>query len=122
MPRIARVVIPGMPHHAIQRASVVSLAERATAAAHRGLREEGLLSPIEMPWPVDDWSAYLRQEDEEEVAALRLRTRTGRPSGPVEFVRRLEKKLRRPLLPRKRGPKPRHTNRRTRPTKTPKKR
>ncbi|HUU58573.1 MAG TPA: transposase, partial [Phycisphaerae bacterium] len=95
------------------RAQLVARAESwpwSSAAAHCGLREDPLLSPIEMPWGADDWSAYLREEDEEELVALRQRTRTGRPWGPVEFVKRLESTLGRSLRPRKRGPKPKRTN------------
>ncbi|HUU22719.1 MAG TPA: hypothetical protein VM389_09310 [Phycisphaerae bacterium] len=91
------------------RAGLVRRAERwawSSAAAQCRQRNDPLLAPIEMPWPVDDWSAYLQDEDAEETGALRLRTRTGRPWGPVEFVRRLESKLGRSLLPGKRGPKP----------------
>ena len=91
------------------RAGLVRRAERwawSSAAAHCRQRNDPLLAPIEMPWPVEDWSAYLQDEDAEETAALRLRTRTGRPWGPVEFVKRLESKLGRRLLPGKRGPKP----------------
>ena len=91
------------------RAGLLRRAERwkwSSAAAHCGLRDDPLLSPIEMPWPRADWAAYLREDDEAEVAALAQRTRTGRPWGPVSFLKRLEKKLGLPILPRKRGRKP----------------
>ena len=71
------------------------------------------LSKIQMPWPVPDWSAYLRGEAEEDVAAIRLRTRTGRPWGSVSFIKQFESQLGRILRPRKPGPKPRKTRRKT---------
>ena len=78
----------------------------SSAAAHCGRRADELLSPIEMPWPVPDWAAYLRDETAEQLAELRLRTRTGRPCGTPAFLAGLEKRLNRLLRPRKRGPKP----------------
>ena len=59
-----------------------------------------------MPWPVADWSAYLRSEDDGAVAAIRRQTMTGRPCGSRPFVEHLESALGRRLRPRKRGPKP----------------
>ena len=149
MPRIARVVIAGLPHQAYSswlnrrqgesgrlwqgrffscvlddahlwaavryvernpvRAGLVRRAEDwrwSSAASHCGLREDDVLSPVAMPWPVADWSAYLREEHEEDVARLRQQTRTGRPCGGDPFVRDLERTLGRPLLRQKPGPKP----------------
>ena len=52
------------------------------------------------------WAEWLaRGLAEEEIEAIRQATRTGRPLGDAAFVRRLEKKLARPLAPQKRGPK-----------------
>ncbi|MGH7336095.1 MAG: transposase [Myxococcota bacterium] len=42
-----------------------------------------------------------------EFEELRRCSRTGRPLGPNAFVRELEKRVGRPLLPQRRGPKPR---------------
>jgi len=91
------------------RAGLVTRAEDwpwSSAAAHCGRREDPLLSPIEMPWPVPDWSAYLRDEDEAETTAIRRQTCTGRPWGGDGFIKTLESSLGRILHPRKRGPKP----------------
>ncbi len=95
------------------RAGLVSRAEEwpwSSAAAHCGLGGDALLSEIHMPWPVPEWSAYLRDEAEDEAAeavtAIRERTRTGRPCGSASFVKQLESLLGRVLRPRKRGPKP----------------
>jgi len=107
MPRIARVVIPGMPHHVTQRAC-------------RELRRTGNRR-ADVFFCDSDRRRYLTllAEDGEETAALRLRTRTPRPWGPVEFVKRLESKLGRTLLPGKRGPKP---GKKRRPSPAPKER
>ena len=98
------------------RAGMVSRAEHwpwSSAAAHCGLRGDALLSKIQMPWPVPDWSGYLRDESEEDVAAIRGRTRTGRPCGSDSFVKQLEPLLGRILRPRKRGPKPKEKREKT---------
>jgi len=91
------------------RAGIVKRAEDwawSSARAHCGVRADALLSPLEMPWPVPDWSAYLRDEDESQVVRIRRQTATGRPCGSPTFVQRLESTLGRILRPRKRGPKP----------------
>ena len=92
------------------RAGIVTRAEEypwSSAAGHCGLRTDTLLSDVEMPWPVEDWSAFLRDEDEESVATtIRRNTTTGRPCGSTGFVKHLESLLARILHLRKRGPKP----------------
>ena len=96
------------------RAGLVARAEDwpwSSAAAHCGLRRDAILSQVEMPWPVPDWSAYLRDEDEAAVEAIRRQTRTGRPCGSTGFVEHLESLLGRVLRPRKRGPKPKKKRR-----------
>lgn len=90
------------------RAGLVERAEDwpwSSAAAHCGLRDDPLLSPVQMPWPVPDWSEYLQDENEADVTAIRLKTRTGRPFGGKQFLEKLESTLGRILLPQKRGPK-----------------
>jgi len=77
----------------------------SSAAAHCGWRTDALLSPVEMPWPVPDWSAYLREEEEVDVTEIRDRTAAGKPCGSHSFVEQLESALGRILQPRKRGPK-----------------
>jgi len=91
------------------RAGLVERAEDwawSSAAGHCGLRADPLLSKIRMPWPVPDWRAYLRDESAEEIKAIRMQTRTGRPCGSAGFVEHLESLLGRVLRPRKRGRKP----------------
>ena len=81
----------------------------SSAAAHCGLRSDGLLSgDLEQAAHVGDWQAFLSEEDDAEVQLLRRRTRTGRPCGGEVFVKGLEALLSRPLLPRKPGRKPKN--------------
>ena len=93
------------------RAGIVRRAEDwpwSSAEAHtRGTRNPVLTEPS---WLArDEVSEYRRyvaatgMEDE-----IRRATRTGRPLGPTEFVTRLEKRLKRPLLARRVG-RPRKT-------------
>ena len=92
------------------RARLVTRAEDwpwSSAAAHCGLCHAPILSQIQMPWPVGDWAAYLRQEDDTQVKMIRQRTRTGRPCGSQSFVKGLESLLGRALAAGKRGPRPR---------------
>ncbi|OQB75997.1 MAG: Transposase IS200 like protein [Planctomycetes bacterium ADurb.Bin126] len=91
------------------RAGLVARAEDwpwSSAAAHCGRRTDPLLSPIQMPWPVADWTDYLRTEDEKMVEAIRRQTMTGRPSGGDGFIAQLEGLLGRILHRQKPGPKP----------------
>ena len=55
---------------------------------------------------VPDWAAFLRGGlNREEYEAIRAGERTGRPLGSSAFVKGLERRLKRPLAPQKRGPK-----------------
>ena len=78
------------------RARIVTKAERypwSSAAVHCALRADDLVSGFPGGLaPVDDWSAWLAERDDaEEVRLLRSATRTGRPLGDADFVRKLEK-------------------------------
>jgi len=77
----------------------------SSAAAHCGRRKDTLVEGnLEVRAVVDDWSAWLREEDDEAmVETLRRRTRTGRPAGDSVFVARLEALCQRVLSPRKAG-------------------
>ena len=88
------------------RSGLVAGAEEwpwSSAAAHCGGPADALLSAVEMPWPLPDWSAYLQSDSPKESAAIRRQTTTGRPCGSPPFVKRLESTLGRLLTPRKRG-------------------
>ncbi len=91
------------------RAGLIARAEDwpwSSAAAHCGRRADPLLSPIQMPWPVADWTDYLRTEDEKMVEAIRRQTMTGRASGGDGFIAQLEGLLGRILHRQKPGPRP----------------
>ena len=78
----------------------------SSAAAHCGRRDDPLLSPADMPWPVADWPAYLADEEDGEVATIRRQTTTGRPCGSRAFIEQLESVLSRRLALQKPGRKP----------------
>ena len=89
------------------------LAERAedwpwsSAATHLGLRdgEDPLVNPATLLARVEDFADLLLVADPPALLETHRRhERTGRPLGSKPFVRRLEKRLGRPLLPRKPGP------------------
>ena len=85
----------------------------SSARRHAGLAErDPLLSADDpFPGPVSDWAAWLAEGlDEASCTALRRATYTGRPCASPQFVTGLEVRLGRPLLPRKRGRKPRPSN------------
>ena len=58
-------------------------------------------SPIREMAP--DWTHLLQQEDDQELAAIRRHVRTGRPWGTERWVKGLERRVGRALLPRKSG-------------------
>ncbi len=82
----------------------------SSAKAHLGGRDDALVSVRPMLEIVPDWAGHLGAPlDTEAYEAIRAGERTGRPLGPERFVAGLERKLKRALAPRKRGPKPRQT-------------
>ena len=79
----------------------------SSAAGHCRLRNDPIIAEgLPQPRWMSDWSSWLAGEDAEQVAEIRVRTRTGRPWGPGEFIRKLEALLDRSLTPKKRGRKP----------------
>ena len=92
------------------RAGMVRQAEDyrwSSAAAHCGLKDDPLLSPdLPLIPHISDWHSWLAEEESKKsLEFIRESTRTGRPCATDEFIRMLEIKLGRPLLPRKPGPK-----------------
>jgi putative transposase len=80
----------------------------SSAAAHVRKRDDVLVNVKPMLGRVADWREYLSTEaDSTDAEFLRRHMRTGRPLGSPEFVESLEARVRRALVPRKRGPKPR---------------
>ncbi|HUU93598.1 MAG TPA: transposase [Phycisphaerae bacterium] len=72
----------------------------SSAAAHVAGKDDGLVRVQPLLDLVTDWRRFVVTEaDEAEVQAIRLHGRTGRPLGDLAFVLRLEKRLRRRLLP-----------------------
>ena len=89
------------------RAGLVSLAEEyqwSSARAHVFGFKDPVLSPMPKLSYINDWSAYLRgQENEQELELLRKNSRTGRPLGSDDFVKHLEDSLGRCIRPKKPG-------------------
>ena len=103
------------------RAGLVETAEEwkwSSAAVHCGLTaNDGLLElgQWQARWDTSNWRQYLREKDcEEETAAIRQCTHTGRPLGTTEFVRAMETATQRCLTPLKRGRRKRTENDRQR--------
>lgn len=79
----------------------------SSARAHLEGRDDGLVKVAPLLALVDDWAGFLAQGlAEEDAERLRRHERTGRPLGSEAFVAALERRLRRPLRPGRRGPKP----------------
>jgi len=77
------------------RAGIVKLAEAyewSGAAAHCGLKEDGLLFPLPViPGFIGDWRIWINGEDDpHDIKRIRKTTKTGFPCGSSEFVKRLE--------------------------------
>ena len=90
------------------RAKMVKKPEQyqwSSAKAHVGKEKEGLLSDFDLPDEIDNWSDYLRQEDDEkELKLFRQSIKSGRPLGSKKYLRNLETKLGRMLIKQKPGP------------------
>ena len=90
MARIARIVVPGLPHHVTQRGN----RRMQTFFCDEDYREYLAL--------LVQWCG---RDEAELAAAMRQREDTGRPLGDESFVKHLSALLGRDLLPKKRGPK-----------------
>jgi putative transposase len=78
----------------------------SSARAHlRGDRDPLLAPHRPLPGAVGDWRTWIEGAVEpEELESLRAATASGRPAGPEEFLRDLERRLGRRLRPRRPGP------------------
>jgi putative transposase len=77
----------------------------SSAKAHLAGQDDALVKTAPLLELVPDWRGFLAGGlDEEPAEAMRRHERTGRPLGAASFVKRLEKKLRRPLVKGKPGP------------------
>jgi putative transposase len=75
--------------------------------AHRQGQDDDIVTVAPMLDRVANWDTYLAQDNAPEISeSLRTHSNTGRPAGSPEFIRQLEGKTNRRLLPRKPGPKP----------------
>ena len=93
MPRAARIVIPGCPHHVTQRGNN---------------RQDVFFTDEDRSYYLDllcgNWRDSITQRQEEQaVACLRLKSNRGRPLGSDQFIAKLEAKLHGRLRPGKRG-------------------
>jgi putative transposase len=82
--------------------------EWSSARAHLAGKDDGLVEagPLLSRVPYA-WGRFLESPAAPvEADLLRRHERTGRPLGSVEFVKKLERRLDRSLLPQKPGPKP----------------
>lgn len=79
----------------------------SSARAHLAGDDDALVSVQPLLDLVPDWAAFLRQGLEDDaLEAIRKHERTGRPLGSDKFTKKLERRLKRPLVKRKPGPKP----------------
>ena len=82
----------------------------SSARAHLSGRDDELVQVAPLLRQVSDWRAFLGERLDKGAAELiRAAERTGRPLGSAAFLRKLEKRLDRPLARRKPGPKPADT-------------
>ena len=92
------------------RAKAVSRPEDwgwSSARHHLGLTTDPIIARNDLlPKLINDWSAFLAiTATEAERLKIRFHESTGRPLGDTKFIEKLERKLNRPLKPKKRGPK-----------------
>ena len=79
--------------------------------AHLGSGNDPLLAPSDQLKDFGNWAAYLNESardtesEKDAIDQLRLHSRTGRPLGDAKFIKRMERKTGRELIPRKPGPK-----------------
>ncbi len=83
----------------------------SSAKAHLVGADDSLVKVKPLLELVGDWQALLNSDlSDEEITKLRMHERTGRPLGEKVFVKRLERKLGKILLPQKAGRPKKHIN------------
>lgn len=83
----------------------------SSASAHLAGRDDGALKVAPVLNRIGDFAAFLSEEaDDGDYLALRQSETTGRPLGSEDWIKSLEQRTDRQLLPRKRGPKPKKRN------------
>ncbi len=106
MPRLPRVVVPGLPQH-ITHGGDHRQQTFFCARLHMQVRDDRLVKVVPLLERVGDWREVLSAGVEAEALdRFRRHERTGRPLGSDGFLARLERMLRRILRPQKPGLKP----------------
>ena len=83
----------------------------SSARAHLAGRDDVVVRVAPLLRRVPDWARFLAGGmADEDIEQIRKHSRSGRPLGAKRFVQRLERRLGRPLLPRKPGRKPKDTD------------
>jgi hypothetical protein len=105
MARLARVVIPDLPHQIAQRGNrrQRTFFDDSARTLLPG-RDDGCVKVGPLLAMVGDWGAFLQSAlSEEKLHDLRQHARTGRPLGSKTLVERLEAMVGRVLTPRSGG-------------------
>ena len=81
----------------------------SSVRAHLAGGDDGVVKTAPLLRRIGDFAAFLDATVDEDAAfgPLRRAEKTGRPVGEEAWIRQLEREARRPLAPRRRGPKPR---------------
>ena len=89
------------------RASLVSDADEwswSSARFHLGMKlKDDLVRDRALYDYVGDWRSYLGKEEESLGMGIESHLKTGRPLGPVRFLKKVEQRLNRSLVPRRGG-------------------
>jgi putative transposase len=122
MARLARVVVPGVPHHLVSAVRYVTLnpvrarlVEHAadwawsSACAHLAGADDRVVRVAPVLERIGDFAAFLDEAVDEEAAyaPLRRAETVGRPLGEPDWLKALERQTGRRLAPGRRGRKPR---------------
>ena len=98
MPRVARIVLPGFPHHVTQRGN--NLQDVFFVDEDRRVYLEILGEQAERYGvTVQGWCLMTNHVPQEQKESLRLNTHRGRPRAADRFLGKLETKLNRRLRP-----------------------
>ena len=96
------------------RAGLASLPQEyrwSSARAHLSVKSDGIVNPASLLRLIPDWNAFLAAGDSGPLHdTIRQHENTGRPLASEDFITRAESLLKRNLLPKKPGPKPKTLN------------
>jgi putative transposase len=106
MARLARIVVPELPHHVTARGNRVEW-PWSSVHAHLAGADDGRVSLGPVLQRAERFEDLIETDpDDPAFAAIRSAETTGRPLGTVEFVTDLERRLGRPIARRAPGRKP----------------